>query len=139
MIEIAKYKAHNLDIENMEIEQIDLFSTKLENKQYNLIITSLVLHHIVDIQKIIKRFYELVKADDGYICIVDINKEDGSFHKNEQGFIGHNGFDPSELEMIAGSFGFKPYHQKTFYSKSKNVNGKQVDYSLFILVLKKGR
>jgi ubiquinone/menaquinone biosynthesis C-methylase UbiE len=137
MIEVAIRKAKNLGIDNMHIEKMDLNSPKLESNHFNLIFASMVLHHIVEINDIIRRFSDLSLVNKGYVCIIDLNKNDGNFHKDEPNFDGHNGFDPRELEKIGRSFGLKKYYQDTFYHNSRNVNGMDVDYSLFILVMKR--
>ena len=59
----------------------------------------MVLHHIQDISRLANKFYTLLN-DGGQVIIVDLDKEDGSFHKNEPGFNGHNGFEQEKLKEI---------------------------------------
>ncbi|WP_291648381.1 hypothetical protein [Clostridium sp.] len=59
----------------------------------------MVFHHISNVEDKLKRLYKLLKKD-GYLIIIDLDEEDGSFHKNEKGFCGHNGFKREYLKDI---------------------------------------
>ena len=69
----------------------------------------------------------------GVLCIVDLDEEDGRFHKNEEGFNGHNGFNQQWLKEVVEEVGFKNITSRTFYNGIKNIDGEDVQYSLFIL------
>ena len=95
-----------------------------------------LLHHIEDTEGITRNFYELLN-EDGYLCIVDLNEEDGSFHKNYPDFNGHNGFNQNELKNILISNGFKNVESKTFYYDEKIIEGEKINYSLFLMKARK--
>ena len=57
----------------------------------------MVLHHVGDIDTIIKKFHDLLNPG-GYLAIADLYSEDGSFHG--EGFHGHRGFDPVSLAAL---------------------------------------
>jgi len=69
----------------------------------------------------------------GTLCIVDLNKDDGSFHKNEIGFNGHNGFSKTWLKSILEANGFSNIKYETFYKGKKQVDNNEMKYSLFIM------
>ncbi|UZQ49991.1 hypothetical protein [Clostridium kluyveri] len=46
------------------------------------------LHHLIDIRTTLKKLYEMI-IDTGYLCIVELVEDDGSFHKLEKDFKGH--------------------------------------------------
>lgn len=64
----------------------------------------MVLHHVHDIENIIRKFRNLLCTGVN-IEIADLYPEDGSFHG--PGFEGHKGFDVNELSQLIGKLGFK--------------------------------
>ncbi|WP_317311612.1 methyltransferase domain-containing protein [Clostridium thermobutyricum] len=68
-------------------------------EKYDCIYTSMAMHHIIDVEEILNRFYEILN-EKGKLCIVELNKDNGDFHKNEEGFNGHNGFSQKDLKNI---------------------------------------
>ena len=83
---------------------VDIFKDSIDIK-FNAIVSSMTIHHIKDIEKLFEKFYSLLE-DNGYIAIADLDKEDGSFHSNNDGGF-HFGFDFNELVLIAKKVGFK--------------------------------
>lgn len=85
------------------IESFDVSGGELPAERYDLIITVLTLHHVPDLAAALRGLHRLLAAQ-GRLCIVDLNKEDGSFHG--EGFAGHHGFDRAELEGALRAAGF---------------------------------
>ncbi|MFD1504822.1 class I SAM-dependent methyltransferase [Georgenia yuyongxinii] len=75
---------------------LDLEAQPPPDERFDLIVTSLVLHHIKALPRVLSRFTELL-APGGYLCIADLDREDGSFHGHD--FDGHHGFDRAELSV----------------------------------------
>ena len=96
----------------------------------------MTLHHISDIHKIIKVFHSLLKVN-GYLCIADLVKEDGSFHSNHNDFDGHNGFDRVQLSKILSSIGFNVDFYKICFEIEKEFNGEVKKYPLFLIICRK--
>ncbi len=99
---------------------------------YDLIFSSMVFHHIRDLLSEIAFIRQLLKGG-GTLCVVDLNPDDGSFHRAEADFDGHHGFDP---ELLAGLFqeqGLRPLGWETFFRDTRAIDGKEHPYSLFIL------
>jgi len=116
-------------------DALDIFDEEII-ETFDVIYTSMVLHHIQDISGLANKFYALLN-DGGQVIIVDLDKEDGSFHKNEPGFNGHNGFDQEKLKKIFLEAGFKAVESTTFFYDEKKIEGKNIKYSLFIMKAKK--
>ena len=83
---------------------LDLATDEPPAEQFDLIVTVMTLHHITDLPTALRSFANLL-ADNGHLCIADLDKEDGSFHG--AGFGGHHGFDRTELtsELRRAGFG----------------------------------
>ena len=110
----------------------DLLNGAPQNLRADYIFSSLVLHHIVDTEAILRCFHSILN-DEGHLLIVDIDKDDGSFHAKYPDFEGHDGFNHSALRSSTLSTGFSNVKIETFYHDSKTFNGKESPYSLFIL------
>jgi 2-polyprenyl-3-methyl-5-hydroxy-6-metoxy-1,4-benzoquinol methylase len=82
---IRATKVKNLKPLNFDLEHEDYMGGK-----FDLIFTQMVLHHVINVENIIKKFNNLLNAG-GYLAIADLYTENGSFHG--EGFTGHKGFD----------------------------------------------
>lgn len=132
MLHIVKSKVETYKINNISIKNLDITTNNIFNEKYDIVYSSMVLHHINDTKDIISKLYELLN-NEGYLCIIDLNKEDGRFHKNEAGFHGHNGFKQDDLISIFENAGFKGVKAYTFYLDTKDIGDEVIDYSLFII------
>ena len=137
MIEMLRHKikahhATNMDavLGNM-IDNIQLVPAKVD-----VIYSSMVMHHILDLKTTLEIQYNLLN-DQGYLCIVDLVKDDGSYHKHDKEFNGHNGFDPPELAQLLTDSGFHDVNYHIFYQDSTKFDQELIPYSLFILVGRK--
>lgn len=103
-----------------------------EKNQYDLIVALMVMHHIVDVDLQIETFSRLLTPS-GYLCIADLENEDGSFHSHIDGYNGHNGFDPAKLSELCLAHGLETVHTETYFTVEKS----EKKYPLFILILRK--
>ena len=133
MIKIVKEKLDKCKKSNIFPIQIDLVNEAYKGDKFDLIYTSLAIHHIQNTEKIIKIFYNLLN-ENGMLCIIDLDKEDGSFHINQKDFNGHNGFEHRYMENIFESVGFSNIKSDTFYNGEKIYKEKTIPYSLFYTV-----
>jgi len=133
MIKVLESKIEKYEVNNMFSYHSD---EKLIDEKVDIIYTSMVLHHIQDIKETVCKFYEILN-EDGFLIIIDLNKEDGSFHKNEKNFNGHNGFDQDLFKTILEEAGFRDINVHTFYNNVKVIDDEEIDYSLFLLKGKK--
>lgn len=131
MIQVVNKKISDYDFQNIKSICDNITDMKI-NDTYDVIYSSMSLHHIVDVKDLINKLYKLIN-NNGVLCIVDLNEEDGRFHKNEEGFNGYNGFNQQWLRKVVEEVGFKNVTSRTFYNGRKNIDGEEVPYSLFIL------
>ena len=132
MINIVNNKIDLLKIENIKSICCDLINCNISEK-YDVIYSSMALHHVVKIEKLIERFNGLLN-EEGKICIVDLNEDDGSFHKEEKDFNRYTGFSQKWLKNILYKTGFKNIKSYTFYKGIKQLEKEEVEYSLFIMI-----
>ncbi|MGL5352559.1 MAG: class I SAM-dependent methyltransferase [Clostridium sp.] len=131
MIKVVNEKITGLNTNNIKSICYDLTENSLD-ENYDVIYSSMALHHIVDIKNIVNKFYNMLKWE-GTLCIVDLNEDDGSFHKNEESFNGHNGFSQTWIKDLLESNGFTNIKSYTFYEGERIILNEKVKYSLFIM------
>ncbi len=131
MVEVFNKKAEDNNIENAKAYKIDLENESL-NDDFDLIISSMVFHHIEDIEKILKSLYSHLK-NGGYIAIADLVKEDGTFHDDNEGVV-HFGFDVEELKSLFEKVGFKNVKSYVVHTVKKQRENGEREYPIFLIV-----
>lgn len=129
MIEALTEKIRASGIRNMTPVLHDLAAEAYPGR-FDLIYTSMAAHHILDVQGLIHRFYGMLR-DGGMLCVVDLDAEDGTFHRAEKDFQGHNGFAHEEMAARFAMAGLEGVRVQTFYHGVKTILGSPVRYSLF--------
>jgi ubiquinone/menaquinone biosynthesis C-methylase UbiE len=136
MLDVVKEKIEYYKTTNVIPKKIDLTKEKYLDGKFDIIYTSMTLHHILDTESIVKTFYSLLE-ENGILCVVELDKEDGSFHMNEKNFDGHNGFEHSDMEKAFKEAGFEDIESKTFFNGEKIYKENIIPYSLFYTIGKK--
>lgn len=122
---LDEFKINNIQTLHQDICE---FQT---DKKFNAVVSSMTMHHVKDLDKLFDTLYNLLDKD-GYIAIVDLMSEDGSFHKDNDG-VHHFGFSKQDLEALAKKHGFKNISHKIIYTVTKE-NGQ---YDIFLLSAQK--
>lgn len=138
MLKVLKQKIEKQSARNLNPVQLDLTSDPLPETTFDLVFTMMTLHHIPDTEFILSQFYDLLSPK-GTLCIVDLDKEDGSFHGEDFEEEVHHGFDRTELGNLAGKQGFKKIRFSTVYKMDREVNkdGKTKQFPIFLMVAQK--
>jgi len=134
MLGVLREKIAAANIRNMTPVQLDLMIDPLPAERYQLIYTLMTLHHIPDTDRMLRAFYQLLDAP-GYLCVADLDTEDGTFHEDE--FHGHLGFDRDALSTQARRAGFQSIEFSTAFHMIKNVKGVHKDFPIFLMVAQK--
>lgn len=135
MIRVIAEKITRAGITNMHPLFFDLEKNSFKDGKFNLIYSSMVMHHIPDLKKVLSEFNNLL-TDGGTLAIADLYMEDGSFH--DSSFNGHKGFDVNELEKLLRSIGFRSIKHKPCYTiKKVTETGETREYPIFLLVAEK--
>ena len=137
MLEVVREKLDSENAENMYPVKLDLSKDPLPDARYDVVYTMMTLHHIPDTQQIIKQFYALLNPG-GYLCISDLDKEDGSFHGRDVHDV-HKGFDRNKLAETAKGAGFTDISFSTAYELTKETDDGKQTFPIFLMVAKKER
>ncbi len=104
MLEKFRENAAAKGVENAFTIRCDLRSDPLPSARYDIVVCSMTLHHVEDIAELIGKFALLLRPG-GTVALVDLEKEDGSFHGDNTG-VAHFGFTREEILGAMSDAGF---------------------------------
>ena len=133
MINQFNKKANELDYSNIKAIQHNMNEDELPKNQFDLVISSMTMHHIKDTNMFAKKCYDSLK-ENGIVCINDLEEEDGTFHlKHKNDGVEHFGYEKKEVCKLFEKQGFSIISCDSVYIHERN--NKQ--YPLFNLIAKK--
>lgn len=106
---------------------LDLERQEPPAERFDVVVASLVLHHVHDLDRVLSGFAALL-APGGGLCVADLDREDGTFHAHD--FDGHEGFDRAELAERLTAAGFADVAVEDCTELTKDG----VTYSVFLAV-----
>lgn len=134
MLEVLREKIAAQGVTNMTVRQVDLTAEPLPDERYDLIYSSMTLHHIPDTDNILRVFHVLLNKG-GHLCIADLDKEDGSFHGVEVDV--HHGFDHAALAAKAQQAGFADVRFDTVFAIVKETERGARAYPVFLMTARR--
>ena len=135
MMDVLNKKINATGVVNMCPLMLDLASDPLPTERYHLIYSLMTLHHIHNTENILTKFHALLESS-GYLCIADLDKEDGSFHT--EGTIDlHRGFDRLTLQKQVEAAGFGEIRFSTAYEIKKKIGNTEKTFSIFLMIARK--
>lgn len=93
---------------------------------YDLIVSSMTLHHIADVPALFRQFTQHLRPG-GQVALADLDEEDGSFHEATVS-IHHRGFLREQIQAWLEGAGFQKIHLDTATVTLKEGKG----YSVFL-------
>jgi ubiquinone/menaquinone biosynthesis C-methylase UbiE len=137
MLGVLEEKIKSAGVDNMKTLLVDLSKESITDTSFDLIYTSMTLHHIKAADVILRALHGLLKPG-GSLCVADFDKDDGSFHAAHEGFEGHHGFDRAELAGMLEEAGFKGARFEDCFDIIKEVDGKERAYPVFFVHCRRG-
>lgn len=134
MLAVLAEKIAAQGVGNMTPLRLDLMADRLPDQRFDLIYTSMTLHHIPDTDRILGIFHSLLKPG-GHLCIADLDREDGSFHGLE--YDVHHGFDRDELARKAHRDGFTDIRFRTVFEIVKEQAAGPRAYPVFLMAARR--
>ncbi|HRH79438.1 MAG TPA: class I SAM-dependent methyltransferase [Thiobacillaceae bacterium] len=135
MLEVAREKIAAQGVTNMTVRQADLTAEPMPEERYDLICSAMTLHHIPDTRHILAVFHGLLSPG-GWVCIADLDREDGSFHGSEVDV--HHGFDRQALAGLVTAAGFGETRFETVFEIVKETEQGSRAYPVFLMVARRG-
>ncbi len=130
MLEVVAEKIAAQSVTNMTVIKLDLQTDPAPTQKFDLIVTAMTLHHVSDTDHILRVFHDLLNTG-GYLCIADLDKEDGSFHGPEVDV--HHGFDQADLARRTTQSGFVDVQFQTVFTITKERETETQDYPVFLM------
>ena len=134
MLEVVAEKIAAQGVSNMTTLKLDLLSDPAPARTFDLIVTAMTLHHVPDTDYILRVFHDLLNPG-GYLCIADLDQEDGSFHGLEVDV--HHGFDQADLKRRTAQAGFADIQFQTVFTITKERENGTQDYPVFLMTARR--
>ena len=132
MLRVLHEKIEKARVGNIFPAGVDMLAKKEYRGTFDVIYSSMVFHHITDIETQLRALHPLL-APGGLLLTIDLDTEDGSFHSAEPDFHGHNGFSREEFTGWMQGCGFCDVRFETVYKGEKRGS----PYTLFLCSAKK--
>jgi ubiquinone/menaquinone biosynthesis C-methylase UbiE len=132
MLEALRSKVEKQNLQNVHTRFMDLEKFTEVNDMFDLIVSSMTLHHIKEPDRLLKRFYDILLPG-GRLGIADLDREDGAFHKDNTGVI-HFGFERAQLKELLMNAGFGSVRDVTAAKviKADKENNRR-EFSVFLM------
>ncbi len=103
MLDVFMEKAADSNFRNVKSLNLDLSGKDEVVGFYDLILSSMAFHHILDVAGVILKLTRALKPG-GFLCIADLDTEPGVFHADNTG-VHHYGFDRDAIMSLYRSAG----------------------------------
>lgn len=134
MLAVVEEKIAAQGVANMATLQADLSVAGLPDTRFDLIYSSMTLHHIPDTDAILAAFHAHLNPG-GWLGIADLDREDGSFHGLSVDV--HHGFDRDVLAEKTRRAGFTDVAFRTVFEIEKDQPAGRRVYPVFLMVARK--
>jgi len=132
MLDILASKIENLGLNNVRIIYLENGNINSLHGEYDLVMSSMTLHHIKNIPETLAKLNGLIKPG-GHICIADLDSDNGLFHSDNTGVF-HNGFNRDEMKVELERAGFTGVNALTAAEVVKaGPDGKDEKFTIFLV------
>ena len=133
MLAALQEKITENKVQNIIPRHLDLARGELPPERFDLIFSSMALHHIQDVESLLARFFQLLNPG-GKVAIADLDAEDGGFHGDIPDVF-HLGFDRQELTDKLKGKGFSAIHAVDAHiiKKENAITGQVEEFSVFLV------
>ncbi|MDQ5985951.1 MAG: 2-methoxy-6-polyprenyl-1,4-benzoquinol methylase, mitochondrial [Syntrophus sp. SKADARSKE-3] len=136
MLDVFKGKIEAQGLTNVTIQYLDADQGIGLTGSYHLITSSMTLHHVEDPPTIIRKLYEHLYPG-GYLCIADLDPDDGKFHSQSEGVF-HEGFSRSAMGRWFAQAGFDRITETTAATVTKDIPEEGIhSFSIFLVTGKR--
>jgi len=136
MFDVLNAKIRNQGITNVWTHFVDISQPVLPSREYDLVVSSMTLHHIRDISTLLKAMAGVTRSS-GQIAIIDLDCDYGKFHDSNEGVF-HFGFDRSIMKKLLQDAGYVIIQEKTAAIMQRlSPSGEVRDFSIFMITGRK--
>jgi len=132
MLHVLDQKVKALHIGNVHTMLCEIGKTPLPVAEFDLIVSSMVLHHIPDVPQAIRTLRPCLRPG-GWIALADLDSEDGTFHSDPTG-VYHHGLDRVEVCRWLRDAGFTDTAAREAHRITRNApDGTVREYPVFLV------
>lgn len=133
MLSVLQEKARAAGLHQLQTRVLDLTTEPAPVEPLDLIFSSMTMHHIPDVVALLRTFRGMLKPG-GWLALVDLDSEDGSFHGRDVPGVMHHGFDRDALQAELRAAGFVETSARTAHTVSKTAaDGRVSHYPVFLI------
>lgn len=132
MLEEVRKKIQSHGLEG-KTGTIDLSANGVLGKNYHLIFTVMVLHHIQNVRQQLQELADCLEQG-GYLVLADLVEEPGDFHPGGGHGVHHHGFAPSQMEGYLSDLGMELVHSGIGYVNRKEIEGELREFPVFLII-----
>jgi len=137
MLDVFKAKTAKQNLSNVKALFADLDKGDVLSGSYHVVVSSMTLHHVKEIKPLLARFYKILLPS-GFLCIADLEPDDGQFHGGDATGVFHSGFDRVELRQEFIHAGFDEVRDMTAAEVIKPIPGGEMRrFTVFLMVGRK--
>jgi ubiquinone/menaquinone biosynthesis C-methylase UbiE len=138
MLEKLRQKLAAAAISNVQTRHWDLEAKPFPEPGFDLVVSSMTLHHLRDVPLVLSRLAEVLKPG-GWLAVADLDSEDGSFH-GQADDVFHHGFERGQVAEWLANAGLRWVSVSDAHTMSKpSSTGEVRSYGIFLAVGQKGR
>jgi len=132
MLRMLDQKVKVLRMGNVHTLFCDITKTRLPVVEFDLIVSSMVLHHIPDVSQALRQLRPCLRRG-GWIALADLDSEDGTFHPDPTGVF-HHGLDHNEVRRWLQDAGFMDTMAREAHRIVRtSADGKMREYPVFLV------
>jgi 2-polyprenyl-3-methyl-5-hydroxy-6-metoxy-1,4-benzoquinol methylase len=136
MLEVLQGKIRTQGLGNVTTMLVDIEQGGRIEGTYDLIVSSMTLHHVPDTVSLFRQWYALL-VPGGRLSFSDLDTEGGAFHGDNTGVF-HHGFDRARLKTLLQEAGFRDIRDTTASKLMKPVEGKgEREFTVFLISARK--
>ena len=136
MLDILNRKITKLQMSNVKTMLVDIEKGQPLTGNYQLIVSSMTLHHIAEIKPILAQFYNVITPG-GFLSIADLDSDDGQFHEDKTGVF-HSGFDRNVMRQYFSEAGFDNITDATAATLTKPSLSQRIQkFTIFLITGRK--
>jgi ubiquinone/menaquinone biosynthesis C-methylase UbiE len=136
MLDILSAKIRKNGIKNVTTRHVDLDQGGVLDGQYDLVVSSMTLHHVPYIQPLFDQFARVLKPT-GLLATADLDCDEGKFHESNEGVF-HFGFDRCTMLRYFERAGFEKVRNRTAAIVAKPApDGSARTFTVFLMTGRK--
>lgn len=131
MLAVLGEKARAAGVDKITTQVLDLTTSPPPAERFDLIFSSMALHHIPDVAALVRTFHSML-APGGWVALADLDAEDGSFHSPDVPGVAHHGFERKTVEGWLRAAGFTDVGIRTAHTIEREREGEPRRYPIFL-------